>query len=168
MSISVPLFLAAVLLSAHGPAAAEPAGNPGYWQALEWQQRPLLMVVGNSNRAARQAKQWEARLLASRCALDERRIHWLEVRPSGVWRRFAGDEGAQFERSRLGEAAETVVRQRVLRKPDGSARLLLFGLDGERKYVGQPSSLEPIWSLIDRMPMRRAELEREPDRCEPR
>jgi hypothetical protein len=168
MPIPAPLFLAVALVAGNAPAAAEPGASPGYWQALEWQQRPLLMVVGNSNRAARQAKQWEARLLASRCALAERRIHWLEVRPSGVWRRFAGDEEAQFERSRLGEAAETVVRQRVLRKPDGAARLLLFGLDGERKYVGQPSSLEPIWSLIDRMPMRRAELEREPDRCEPR
>ncbi|KTG16132.1 MULTISPECIES: DUF4174 domain-containing protein [unclassified Guyparkeria] len=168
MPVPAPLFLAVALFSGNAPANAEPAGNPGYWQALEWQHRPLLMVIGTGNRAAARGRQWEDRLLASRCALAERRIHWLEVRPGGVWRRFAGDEEAQFERTRLTDAAEAVVRQRVRRKPDGSARLLLFGLDGERKYVGQPSSLEPILALIDRMPMRRAELEREPDDCPPR
>ena len=167
MSISTHLLLAMTLFSANS-AAGQSAEGAGYWEALEWQHRPLLMVIGSTNRAEAQGREWEDRLLANRCALAERRIHWIEVRHEGVWRRFSGDEGAQFERTRLDAAAEAFVRTRVQRKPDGSARLLLFGLDGQRKYVGQPQSLEPIWSLIDRMPMRRAELKREPDRCEPR
>ena len=167
MPFPAPLFLAMTLMSGGAPLAAE-REEDGYWQAMAWQQRPLLMVIGDGNRAARQARDWEKRLLSSRCTLAERRIHWLEVRESGVWRRFAGDEGATFERTRLAKAAAERVRQRVLRKPDGSARLLLFGLDGQRKYVGHPRSLDTIWSLIDRMPMRRAERERDPDDCRPR
>ncbi|MCL7743515.1 DUF4174 domain-containing protein [Guyparkeria hydrothermalis] len=167
MSAHGPLLVVLALLSGSGPAAAGPAEGQGYWEALAWQHRPLLMVVGTGRRASEQGSRWETRLLANRCALVERRIHWLEVREGGVWRRFAGDETAQFERTRLDGAAETSVRQRILRKPDGSARLLLFGLDGERKFVGHPRSLDTIWSLIDRMPMRQAELERDPDRCQP-
>lgn len=168
MSLPAPLFLAMSLLTGGSPAAAAASEGGGYWQSLAWQHRPLVLVVGTGRRAAAQAEQWEARLLANRCALAERRIHWLEVRAGGVWRRFAGTQEAAFEATRLKESAARSVRQRVKRKADGSVRLLLFGLDGERKYVGHPKSLEPIWSLIDRMPMRRAELEREPDRCGPR
>lgn len=46
-----------------------------------------------------------------------------------------------------------------------TTRLVLFGLDGQEKYHGRPAALQTIWSLIDRMPMRRAELAREPDNC---
>lgn len=167
MSLPAPLFLAMSLLSGSASAAA-PTEGPNYWEGLAWQHRPLLLVVGTGRRADAQADQWEARLLANRCALGERRIHWLEVREDGVWRRFAGEQGSTFETTRLEEAAAESVRRRVKREADGSVRLMLFGLDGQRKYVGHPQSLEPIWSLIDRMPMRRAELERDPDRCEPR
>ena len=153
-----------VLLPLVAAVASASASAGGYWQALEWQQRPLVMVVGGDDRASA----WEERLLASRCALAERRIHWLEVRDDGVWRRFAGGETAEFESTRLAQDAAASVRERVAGLNDGASRLLLFGLDGQRKYVGQPESLEPIWALIDRMPMRRAELERDPDRCKPR
>lgn len=167
MPVPPALFLALALLTGSAPAAAGPDDGQGYWQALAWQHRPLLMVVGNTHRAAEQARRWEASLLASRCALAERRIHWLELREDGVWRRFAGDQASSFEKTRLQASAAENVRQRVLRTPDGSARLLLFGLDGERKYVGHPRSLDTIWDVVDRMPMRRAELEREPDQCQP-
>lgn len=160
MSVSFRfVFVPLLAVVATAPASAE-----DYWQALAWQQRPLVMIAGGDDRAAA----WEGRLLASRCALAERRIHWLEVRRDGVWRRFAGDEAAAFESTRLGEGAAASVLQRVAGLNDGASRLVLFGLDGQRKYVGQPESLEPIWALIDRMPMRRAELERDPDRCKPR
>jgi len=162
------LLFAMVLLNAGVPASAAEGAEGGYWSTLEWQHRPLLMVIGTGKRAEKQAREWEARLLASRCALAERRIQWLVVRNGGVWRRFAGDDAARFEHTRLDEAAARSVRRQVLRRSDGSARLLLFGFDGERKYIGQPRSLDTIWSLIDRMPMRRAELERRPDRCQPR
>jgi len=167
MSFPVQLVLAMTLFSGTG-SAADSAPGAEYWQALEWQHRPLLMVVGSGERETQRVRDWEDRLLANRCALAERRIHWLEIREDGVWRRFAGDHSAGFESTRLGQRAAESVRQRVAGLGDGASRLALFGLDGQRKYLGQPESLEPIWSLIDGMPMRRAELARDPDDCEPR
>ena len=157
-------LLALTLLSGNSPADA-PAGDGEYWQSLAWQYRPLVMVAGADSRAS----DWESRLSANRCALTERRIHWLVIRPDGsVWRRFAGEESADFEDTRLDESAGAQLRRRAGWEPDAASRLLLFGLDGQRKYAGQPESLDTIWALIDRMPMRRAELEHEPDRCQSR
>ena len=160
-----PWLLALSLLSGNALAGAAPSGDGDYRKSLAWEYRPLVMVDGADARSS----DWEARLEANRCALAERRIHWLVIRPDGsVWRRFLGEEGADFETTRLDEPAQTQVQRLAAWEPGAESRLLLFGLDGQRKYAGQPQSLETIWSLIDRMPMRRAELARDPDDCEPR
>ena len=122
-----------------------------YWDTLKWQARPLVLVEGDSSTA-----NWADRLLNDRCALAERRIHWLVIEEDGaVWRRFDG-----------GETAASSVRDRVGWSRGDDTRLMLFGLDGQRKYSGRPDGLETIWALIDRMPMRRNELAREPDDCD--
>ena len=160
--MSVPFRLAFVPLIALVASAS--ASADGYWQALEWQQRPLVLVDGEDDRGAA----WEERLLADRCALDERRIHWLVVRADGsVWRRFDGGRAGEFERSRLDPAAATDVKRRVDWQPGARSRLWLFGLDGREKYAGRPETLDVIWSRIDAMPMRRAEMARDPDDCAP-
>ena len=159
-----PFCLLAALLSAPVTATTVFAADQGYWQALEWQQRPLVLVDGQDGRVA----EWEGRLLADRCALEERRIHWLVVRPDGnVWRRFDGGRAGDFERTRLDSAAAADVKHRVDWQPGAGSRLWLFGLDGREKYAGRPETLEVIWSRIDAMPMRRAEMAREPDDCAP-
>ena len=149
--------LAAILAVIPSIALAE-----SYWDKLEWQVRPLLLVEGRSS-----TDDWINRLMNDRCALAERRIHWLVIEEGGaVWRRFDGGEAADFELTKLDEAAASSVRERVGWSGGDDTRLLLFGLDGQRKYSGRPDSLETIWALIDRMPMRRNELAREPDDCD--
>lgn len=148
--------LAATLAAIPSTALAE-----SYWDKLEWQVRPLVLVEGGSS-----TTNWADRLLNDRCALAERRIHWLVIDEDGaVWRRFDGGDAADFELTRLDERAATSVRDRVGWSGGDDTRLLLFGLDGQRKYSGRPDALETIWALIDRMPMRRNELAREPDDC---
>lgn len=143
-------------------AAAKPSLASGYWQALQWEYRPLVWLKAPGD----DATDWAARLQADRCALVERRIHWLEIRADGsVWRRFAGEQGSRFESIRLPSPAADTVRRKAGWEEGAAGRLLLFGLDGRRKYAGQPTSLDEIWALIDRMPMRRAELQRNPDDC---
>lgn len=143
-------------------AVAKPSLASDYWQALQWEYRPLVSLKS----AEDDATDWAARLQADRCALADRRIHWLEIRPDGsVWRRFAGEQGSQFESTRLPPSSATTVRRKADWEEGTTGRLLLFGLDGRRKYAGQPPSLDEIWALIDRMPMRRAELQRDPDDC---
>ncbi|MFW6322791.1 MAG: DUF4174 domain-containing protein [Guyparkeria sp.] len=142
------------------PSAAW-AGN--YWDDLAWQVRPLVLVGGEADA---NAATWAERLEADRCALLERRIHWLDIREDGtVVRRFDGSDTAGFEATRLDVQAAATVRERVGWSPGDEARLVLFGLDGQEKYRGRPDSLDTIWSLIDRMPMRRDEVVREPDDC---
>ncbi|MFP4640466.1 MAG: DUF4174 domain-containing protein, partial [Guyparkeria sp.] len=93
-------------------------------------------------------------------------IHWLEVREDGtVVRRFDGSDTAGFETTRLDEQAAATVRERVGWSSGDEPRLVLFGLDGQEKYRGRPDSLDTIWLLIDRMPMRRAEIAENPDDC---
>ena len=139
------------------------ASAEAYWDELAWQVRPLVLV---KEEADAEAEGWTERLLAERCALAERRIHWLVIDGNGaVWRRFDGNEASNFETTRLEEAAAAVVRRRVGWSEGDETRLMLFGLDGQEKYVGRPEALDTIWSLIDRMPMRRAELARDPDDC---
>ncbi|WP_322522158.1 DUF4174 domain-containing protein [Guyparkeria halophila] len=148
-------------LAATAFAAPSIAWAANYWDKLEWQVRPLVLVEGGSS-----ADNWTDRLLNDRCALAERRIHWLVIEEDGaVWRRFDGGEAADFESTRLDEGAAASVRDRVGWSSGDDTRLLLFGLDGQRKYSGRPDALETIWALIDRMPMRRNELAREPDDC---
>ncbi|MFP4463228.1 MAG: DUF4174 domain-containing protein [Guyparkeria sp.] len=132
-----------------------------YWDTLEWQVRPLVLVEGGP-----EADDWTGRLLGDRCALVERRIHWLVIEENGtVQRRFDGGETAEFESTTLDEEAASNVRERVGWSSGDGTRLQLFGLDGQEKYRGQPDGLDTIWSLIDGMPMRRAEMGREPDDC---
>ena len=158
------LFLLAAMLSGSVATASVSANGGDYWQALQWQQRPLVLVDGGDGRAAA----WRERLRADRCALDERRIHWLVVRPDGsVWRRIDGGRSAGFERSRLDPVTAADVQRRVDWQPGADSRLWLFGLDGREKYAGRPETLDVIWSRIDAMPMRRAEMAREPDDCAP-
>ncbi|WP_410473427.1 DUF4174 domain-containing protein [Guyparkeria sp. TX1] len=133
-----------------------------YWDKLKWQVRPLVLVEGGP-----EADKWTERLRDDRCALAERRVHWLVIDEEGaVWRRFDGGETADFESTRLDKSAATIVRDRVGWSSGNDTRLLLFGLDGQRKYSGRPDALETIWALIDRMPMRRTELARDPDDCQ--
>jgi len=154
------LIATVILLSGTGPAVS--AAQDTYWQPLEWQQRPLVLVDGQDERAT----EWENRLLADRCALNERRIHWLVVRADGsVWRRFDGGRAGDFERSRLDPAAAADVKRRVDLQPEAASRLWLYGLDGREKFAGRPETLAVIWSRIDVMPMRRAEMARDPDDC---
>ncbi|MFO7582052.1 DUF4174 domain-containing protein [Guyparkeria sp.] len=150
------VFFAATVALIPSTALAET-----YWDRLEWQVRPLVLVEGGP-----EADAWAERLLADRCALAERRIHWLGIDESGtVRRRFDGSETTEFESTRLDDAAAAIVRERVGWSTGDDTRLFLFGLDGQRKYAGLPESLETIWSLIDRMPMRRAELAESPGEC---
>ncbi len=147
------LCLAASAVLIPSTVAAE-----SYWDTLEWQLRPLVLVKGGP-----EADVWTERLLADRCALAERRIHWLVIEEDGaVWRRFDGND---YESTRLGRRSASMVRERVGWTSGDDTRLLLFGLDGQRKYRGRPDSLDTIWSLIDRMPMRRTEMARDPDDC---
>ncbi|MCL7751623.1 DUF4174 domain-containing protein [Guyparkeria hydrothermalis] len=157
-SRTVPLLaVLATALSVVAPSAW--AGD--YWEELAWQVRPLVLVDGDGS-----ADDWAERLLAARCAMAERRIHWLTIGADGrVWRRFGGTDEAQVERTRLDESAAGDVRDQVGWSAGDKTALVLFGLDGQEKYRGRPDSLETIWSLIDRMPMRRAEMAREPDDC---
>lgn len=158
LSRFVPALVCLAATVAQTPATA---WAETYWSKLEWQVRPLVLVDGGP-----EAADWTKRLLADRCALAERRIHWLVIdRDGAVWRRFDGGEAAEFESTRLDEVGATIVRERSDWSSGDDTRLLLFGLDGRRKYSGRPDSLETIWALIDRMPMRRNELAREPDDC---
>ncbi|MFN2381748.1 MAG: DUF4174 domain-containing protein [Guyparkeria sp.] len=145
------------------------AGAETYWDKLEWQVRPLVLVEGGTHsdrEADHDADHWVKRLEADRCALAERRIHWLVIDADGaVWRRFDGSDGSEFEATQLDRAAADVVRDRLGWSRGDPSRLVLFGLDGQEKYRGRPDALQTIWSLIDRMPMRRTELAREPDDC---
>ncbi|MFW6020911.1 MAG: DUF4174 domain-containing protein [Guyparkeria sp.] len=132
-----------------------------YWEALAWEVRPLVLVDGDGS-----VETWVDRLLTSRCAMAERRIHWLVIDADGdVWRRFDGSDTAGFEATRLDVQAAATVRERVGWSDGDETRLVLFGLDGREKYRGRPDSLDTIWSLIDRMPMRRDEVAHEPDDC---
>ncbi len=157
-----PRLLLWAPLIAVAMTVAKPSLASDYWQALQWEHRPLVSVIGAGDDGAN----WAADLQANRCALVERRIHWLEIHPDGsVWRRFAGEPGSRFESTRLPSSAADTVRGKAEWEQDVTSRLLLFGLDGRRKYAGQPASLDQIWALIDRMPMRREELRRDPDDC---
>lgn len=155
---SVPLLAA---LAAAMSVVAPSAWAGSYWDDLAWQGRPLVLVEGGPD-----ADDWTERLRRDRCALAERRIHWLVIDEDGaVWRRFDGTDQADVEQTRLGEAAAREVRDRVGWSAGEESSLVLFGLDGQEKYRGRPDSLDTIWSLIDRMPMRRAEMARKPDDC---
>ncbi|MFO7809093.1 DUF4174 domain-containing protein [Guyparkeria sp.] len=157
----VRFFPAVVCLAVTVGSGPSVAHAETYWDKLEWQVRPLVLVEGGP-----QADDWTERLRGDRCALAERRIHWLVIDEEGaVWRRFDGGESADFESTPLDDGSAAIVRERVGWSSGDDTRLLLFGLDGQRKYSGRPEALETIWSLIDRMPMRRSELAREPDEC---
>lgn len=161
MSTLIRSVFALGYLAATAALTPSTAWAETYWDDLTWQQRPLVLVQGGTD-----ADVWAGRLRADRCALVERRIHWLVIDEDGaVSRPFGGAESTSFESRPLDAPAATTVRERVGWSRGDETRLLLFGLDGQRKYAGVPESLDTIWSLIDRMPMRRAELAREPDEC---
>lgn len=134
-------------------------GAPDYWEKLAWQVRLLVLVDGAADDRAE-------RLLAARCAMDERRIYWLTIGADGqVWRRFGGTDEAGVERTRPEASAAGDVRDPVGWSVGDKPSLVPCGRDGQEKHRGRPDSLETIWSLIDRMPMRRAEVACEPANC---
>lgn len=79
MSRSVRFVSALVCLAASGAFIPSTAAAETYWDRLEWQVRPLVLVAGGPS-----ADNWIERLRGERCALAERRIHWLVIEEDGT------------------------------------------------------------------------------------
>jgi len=58
-----------------------------------------------------------------------------------------------------------LVHEHVNTKDDTIFKIVLIGYDGKDKYTGYQSDMQKIFDIIDRMPMRRAEM-RDDRNCE--
>jgi uncharacterized protein DUF4174 len=136
------LLLVEMLMTA--PLALTGPGLPTGVKTVEdarWERRVLLVFPGLSPEAW--ASQ-QRRLEEARRALDERDV--LVVRVGG------GPEAAV----RLPDTQEARAHWKVA---PGEGAVVLMGKDGEEKWrAALPTDLEPMFTLIDSMPMRQREM----------
>ena len=115
---------------------------------FQWKNRLVLIYDGSekNNAYTEQVKT----LLSDQDGLIERKILLLRVSDNSV----SDQNGNIFDKKLLEETTD-------LRSTSGKFEILLIGLDGGIKLrKSELVSLESLYGLIDRMPMRKAEMQR--------
>ncbi|MEM7573053.1 MAG: DUF4174 domain-containing protein [Bacteroidota bacterium] len=135
----------ALLLSCTGPSEASAQDLSAY----RWQNRVLLVLSGEENEQRATAQL--AELAAAKEGLEERKLLVFQVLPNQY--RQAVLRNGQWQPT-------TDIFQAYAQ--DGEFTVVLLGLDGGVK-IRQPNVLavNELFSTIDGMPMRRAELRRQ-------
>jgi hypothetical protein len=124
---------------------------------LRWEKRIVLVFADKTPDFAAAVETLTS--AEKRSAIEERDIVWFAFGPESLETNFPGTLAETF-----GDAVRTRYFPPEKRgELDGAVAVVLIGKDGGVKLRAAGLNLEEIFTLIDGMPMRRAEMRRQAD-----
>lgn len=136
-------YIATVLLFTCAMTSSFSA-QPNPLESYRWDHRIILLSVPPGDVEERVAE-----LVDAEAAIEERQIRWFVL---------GGDSVATNEPESLDQDFQVALFRRYFAEQNGGTQVRLIGKDGGVKLRSTELDLQEIFTRIDRMPMRRAEM----------